>query len=173
MSIMNGIQHPDLFYTGTTSWGYNYAYYNLWSADNTVTGGPNVGNDNLVVKTVYDPSPVGFKMPANNAFTGFTADGLNNGTMNVDGTDDGQTFSNNFGHNFWTSSSKTATIYFPASGFRFYDGSVVNIGSSGNYWSAVPYNTYQGCGLDFHSGYVSPLGGNNRSMGWAVRPVSE
>ena len=173
MSIMNGIQHPDLFYTGTTSWGYNYAYYNLWSADNTVTGGPNVGNDNLVVKTVYDPSPVGFKMPANNAFTGFTADGLNNGTMNVDGTDDGQTFSNNFGHNFWTSSSKTATIYFPASGLRFYDGSVVNIGSSGNYWSAVPYNTYQGCGLDFHSGYVSPLGGNNRSMGWAVRPVSE
>ena len=173
MSIMNGIQHPDLFYTGTTSWGYNYAYYNLWSADNTVTGGPNVGNDNLVVKTVYDPSPVGFKMPANNAFTGFTADGLNNGTMNVDGTDDGQTFSNNFGHNFWTSSSKTATIYFPASGLRFYDGSVVNIGSSGNYWSAVPYNTYQGCGLDFHSDYVSPLGGNNRSMGWAVRPVSE
>ena len=173
MSIMNGIQHPDLFYTGTTSWGNNYAYYNLWSADNTVTGGSNVGNDNPVVKTVYDPSPVGFKMPANNAFTGFTADGQNNGTMNVDGTDDGQTFSNNFGHNFWTSSSKTATIYFPASGFRFYDGSVVNIGYSGCSWSAVPYNTYQGCGLDFHSGYVSPLGGNNRSMGWAVRPVSE
>ena len=176
MSIMNGIQHPDLFYTGITSWGYNYYYNNLWSADNTVTGGTNVGNDNPVVKTVYDPCPVGFKMPANNAFTGFTTTGQNSLTqseLNVDGTDNLQTYQNNYGHNFWTSSSKTATIYFPASGWRFYDGSRVSIGSSGCCWSAVPFNQYQGCGLFFSSSYVQSLIGNNRSFGWAVRPVSE
>ena len=174
MSIENGIQHPDRYYAGGSNWNNNYGYYNLWSADNTVTGGWNVGNDNLVVKTVYDPSPVGFKMPANNAFTGFTADGQNESTMNVDGTDDRQTFSNNFGHNFWTSSSKTATINFPASGFRFSNGgSLTDVGRSGYYWLAVPGSSSNGCDLLFHSFNVRPLSDDARSFGFAVRPVSE
>ena len=174
MSIMNGIQHPDFYYTGGSNWNSNYGYYNLWSADNTVTGGWNVGNDNPVVKTVYDPSPVGFKMPANNAFTGFTANGQNEGTMNVDGTDVGQTFSNNFGHNFWTSSSKKATINFPASGFRFSNGGALNdVGGSGYYWLAVPNGLSNGCDLFFHSYNVRPLSNDARSFGFAVRPVSE
>ena len=174
MSIMNGIQHPDFYYTGGSNWNSNYGYYNLWSADNTVTGGWNVGNDNSVVKTVYDPSPVGFKMPANNAFTGFTADGKNEGTKNVDGTDDLQTFSNNFGHNFWTSSSKKATINFPASGFRFSNGgSLTDVGRSGYYWLAVPGSSSNGCDLLFHSFNVRPLSDDARSFGFAVRPVSE
>ena len=178
MSIMNGIQHPDNFYTWGPSWysapPTGYSYYNLWSADNTVTGGYNQGNDNPVVKTVYDPCPVSFKMPANNAFTGFTADGQNNGTMNVDGTSDWQTFQNNFGHNFWTNSSKTATINFPASGLRSdIDGSLVYVGYNGYYWSAVPDVTYNGCSLSFNSGDVSPLYGSSRTYGFAVRAVSE
>ena len=127
-----------------------------------------MGNDNPVVKTVYDPCPVDFKMPANNAFTGFTADGQNNGTMNVDGTDNWQTYQNNFGHNFWTNSSKTATINFPASGSRDgFDGSLSLVGISGFYWSAVPNN------LGFVSGFVKPLGSTNRPYGFAARPVSE
>ena len=174
MSITNGIQYPDRFYMSGSNWNNNYGYYNLWSADNMVAGSLNVGNDNPVVKTVYDPSPVGFKMPANNAFTGFTADGQNNGTMNVDGTDDLQTFSNNFGHNFWTSSSKTATIHFPASGYRSYDdGSLNSVGYNGYYWSAVPGYTYGGCSLFFKSDKVNPLDDITRSHGVAVRPVSE
>ena len=174
MSITNGIQHPNFYYTGGSNWNSNYGYYNLWSADNTVTGGSNVGNDNPVVKTVYDPSPVGFKMPANNAFTGFTANGQNEGTMNVDGTNVGQTFSNNFGHNFWTSSSKTATIYFPASGFRFSNGGALNdVGNGGYYWSAVPNGLSNGCDLFFHFFNVVPLSNDARSFGFSVRPVSE
>ena len=174
MSIENGIQHPDRYYAGGSNWNNNYGYYNLWSADNMVAGSLNVGNDNPVVKTVYDPSPVGFKMPANNAFTGFTADGKNDGAKNVDGTDDLQTFSNNFGHNFWTSSSKTATINFPASGFRFSNGgSLTDVGRSGYYWLAVPGSSSNGCDLLFHSFNVRPLSDDARSFGFAVRPVSE
>lgn len=179
MSIMNGIPNPDKFYTGGSgsNWANNYSYYNLWSADNTVTGGYNLGNDNPVVKTVYDPCPAGFKIPANNAFTGFTTTGQNSSTqseLNVDGTSDWQTYQNNFGHNFWTSSSKTATIYFPASGFRFsLDGSLNNVGNSGFYWSTVPYGSDYGCRLDFSSGYVEPLYDDTRGFGFAVRPVSE
>ena len=178
MSIENGIQHPDNFYTWGSSWysapPTGYSYYNLWSADNTVTGGYNQGNDNPVVKTVYDPSPVGFKMPASNAFTGFTANGQNGGTMNVDGTDNPQTFQNNFGHNFWTNSSKTATINFPASGLRVNnDASLNNVGSNGYFWSAVPSGTFYGCYLYFSSGSVYPRFIFTRPYGFAVRAVSE
>ena len=168
MSITNGIQHPETFYTNGSTW-YGYNQYNLWSMDNTTTG----FNDNSVVKTIYDPCPAGFHMPASNAFTGFTANGKNGGTMNVDGTYDGQTFSNNFGHNFWTSSSKTAIINFPASGYRgYYDGSLY-IGGFGYFWSAVPNNTNVSCLLYFFSGHVYPLYTNDRAYGFAARPVAE
>ena len=177
MTIANNIQNPDKFYMYGPSVWTNYGYYNLWSADNTVTGGYNQGNDNPVVKTVYDPCPVGFKMPANNAFTGFTTTGLNSTSqseMNVDSTDDWQQWTNNFGHNFWTNSSKTATINFPASGFRSsYDGSLYSVGSDGYYWSAVPYYASNGCFLFFISGIVGPLSNYTRAYGFAVRAVSE
>ncbi|MBF1627970.1 hypothetical protein [Prevotella sp.] len=177
MSITNNIQNPDKFYIYGSSVWTNYGYYNLWSADNTVTGGNNTGNDNPVVKTVYDPCPVGFKMPANNAFTGFTTTGQNSTSqseMNVDGTDDWQQWTNNFGHNFWTNSSKTATINFPASGLRgSTDGSLYGVGLFGYYWSAVPYYTDNGCYLYFDSGYVNPLYNYTRSYGFAVRAVEE
>ena len=177
MTISNNIQNPDKFYIYGSSLWTNYGYYNLWSADNTVTGGYNQGNDNPVVKTVYDPCPVGFKMPANNAFTGFTTTGQNSTSqseMNVDGTDDWQQWTNNFGHNFWTNSSKTATINFPASGFRLgNDGSLGSVGNGGCYWSAVPYDSNDGCYLSFYSGSVSPLGNSTRTYGFAVRAVSE
>jgi len=171
MSVMNGIQHPETFYIWGLSWYNSYNQYNLWSMDNTTTG----NNDNSVVKTIYDPCPAGFHMPASNAFTGFTADGKDGNTMmNVDGTDNRQTFVNNFGHNFWTSSSKTATINFPASGQRgYYDGSLGYVGDDGYYWSAVPSSATNGCLLYFYLSYVRPLYNNTRTYGYAVRPVSE
>ena len=174
MSIENGIQHPDNFYTWSSSWysapPTGYSYYNLWSADNTTTG----FNDNHVVKTVYDPSPVGFKMPASNAFTGFTANGQDEGTMNVDGTDNVQTYYNNFGHNFWTSSSKTATITFPASGYRNgADGLLHGELYGGWYWSAIPGNMNNGCFLHFNGNRVYPLRKDIRGYAIAAYPVSE
>ena len=178
MSIINGIQNPQNFYTWGGSWYNNppagYSYYNLWSADNTTTG----YNDNAVVKTVYDPCPVGFKMPASNAFTGFTSNGqYGSGAANINanGTADSwDKFSAAFGHNFYTNSSKNATIFFPASGFRFVsDGSLSNVGNYGYYWSAVPYDTYGGCGLFFYWSVVNPQNLYSRSYGFAARPVSE
>ena len=177
MSIMNGIQHPDNFYTYGSSWystpPTGYSYYNLWSADNTTTG----YNDNSVVKTVYDPSPVGFKMPASNAFTGFTTTGQNSSTQsefNVDRISDWRTFENNFGYNFWTSSSKTATIHFPAPGYRNYiGGSLAGVSSYGFYWSAVPDDARYGCYLYSFWSNVNPLFYNYRAWGFSVRPVAE
>ena len=170
MSILNGIQNPSKFYIQGSTWQNNYSYYNLWSADNTTTG----YNDNSVVKTVYDPCPAGFKMPASNAFTGFTENGQNWTTMNVDGTSELTQYTNNFGHNFWTNSSKNATINFPASGLRNSGyGSLLGIGSEGEYWSAVPSNLIFACCLTFNSGYAFPLNTNGRTFGIAARPVAD
>ena len=49
---------------------------NLWDANYTayevgVNGNQGAFTDNPVIKTVYDPSPAGFHVPENNAFTGF------------------------------------------------------------------------------------------------------
>ena len=170
MSIMNGILNPGKFYTYGSNWSSNYSYYNLWSADNTTTG----FNDNSVVKTVYDPCPADFKMPASNAFTGFTTTGQDGGATNVDGTRDWQTYQSNFGHNFWINSSKTAAINFPASGYLHYsNGSLNGVGDSGCYWSAVPKYSSDGCYLFFNSSYVKTLNENYRTYGFAARPVSE
>ena len=178
MSIINGIQNPQNFYTWGSSWydipPAGYSYYNLWSADNTATG----YNYDAVIKTVYDPCPVGFKMPASNAFTGFTSDGQGQYTaanINANGTADSwDKFSAAYGHNFYTNISKNATIFFPASGFRSTnEGSVYSVGGSGCYWSAVPNGTTSGCCLSFGWSSVYPQSNSSRSFGYAARPVSE
>ena len=161
-SLQNTIQHPDILYVSN---GYYYFYFkNIWSADNTNEG----FNDNPVVKTVYDPCPAGFHMPASNAFTGFTTDGQNYGPKNVSGAwDYGWTFNNKI-------TSPDATVYFPASGYYYNNnGSLGDVGYYGYYWSAVPYNTYEGCYLRFHSTDVYPQKDENRPSGFSVRPVAE
>ena len=168
MSIQNGIQHPETFYTYGPSWYNNpptgYSYYNLWSMDNTTTG----FNDNAVVKTIYDPCPAGFHMPASNAFTGFTKNGQNGGPMNVSGAwDYGWNFNNKI-------SSPDATVYFPAPGYRNLGvGSLVSVGFVSYCWSAVPGNASIGCLLDFDQWGVLPQDIYHRSYGFSVRPVSE
>ncbi|WP_202898912.1 hypothetical protein [Hoylesella marshii] len=164
MSIQNGIQHPETFYPYGSTWNSGYNQYNLWSMDNTVTG----YNDNAVVKTVYDPCPAGFKMPASNAFTGFTTNGQNGGTKNVSGAwDYGWNFNNKI-------SSPDATVYFPASGYRDYNGgSLYDVGYYGFYWSAVPRNSNNGCILYFGSGFVYPQNNYHPSVGFSVRPVAD
>ena len=170
-SLGYAIQHPENMFTyssilGSYYWDWcNATYDNLWSADNTVKS----FNDNSVIKTVYDPCPAGFHMPASNAFTGFTTNGQNNGPMNVNGAwDNGWNFNNKI-------TSPDATVYFPASGYRSSKaaGLLYSVGSDGFYWSAVPNTTYNGCALSFHSGYVSPQNSSIRSMGNSVRPVAE
>ena len=177
-SLGYAIQHPENMFISVNKYINNFdwcnaTYYNLWSADNTTTG----FNDNAVIKTVYDPCPVGFKMPASNAFTGFTSDGQNQSTAaNINAKETNVSldkFSAAYGHNFYTNSSKNATIFFPISSFRSYSIGLLNFGYYGCYWSAVPYSTSGGCNLYFGWNYVSSQTSGYRSDGYAARPVSE
>ena len=170
------IQHPENMFVYGSPGSYNWCnatYYNLWSADNTTYG----FNDNSVIKTVYDPCPVGFKMPASNAFTGFTSNGLYGSTaadINAKETNESQDkFSAAYGHNLYTNSSKTATIFFPALGYRYSDGSLRGVGNESFCWSAVPCSTYDGCNLYFVWYHMNPRNASTRSASFAARPVSE
>ena len=165
MSVMNGIQHPETFYNYGTSWYGGYDLYNnLWSMDNTTTS----YNDNAVVKTIYDPCPAGFHMPASNAFTGFTATVQYEGMVNVSGAwDNGWNFNNK-------RSSPDATVFFPASASRDYrDGSLSYVYGN-NYWAAHLNDVGGGCCLSFYrERYVYTQVSYGTSGGVSVRPVAE
>ena len=184
MYMQTILQNPQNYFTAgykgnvldaATGFAKYYTFYNLWSMNNTSAYAENQANSQTVVKTIYDPSPVGFSVPANNAFTGFTENGLNGGRINVDGTDNAQTYNNNFGHNFWTNSSKTETIFFPAAGFReARNGSTLsNYSKFGDYWTATPNDNHNGNVMGFDVNSVHPLYRNIRAFGFAVRPAAE
>ena len=172
-SIGDAIQHPEnMFSFANTGFFNNYdwcnaTYNNLWSMGNTTTG----WNDNAVVKTIYDPCPAGFKMPASNAFTGFTTTG-NNSLVQSEFNINGRW---NYGYNFNNKiSSPDAIVYFPASGYRDVAfGSVSGVGDFGGFWSAVPADTDHGCDLHIYSQEVYQKSRGNRSSGYSVRPVAD
>ena len=185
MYIQTILQNPQNYYTAgyngdgslnaNTGFATYYTSYNLWSMNNTAVYAENTANSQPVVKTIYDPCPVGFSVPANDAFTGFTQTGLNGGTMNVNGTGNTQTYKNNFGHNFWTNNDKTETIFFPATGFREATdgGTLSRYGEFGDYWTATPNTDHNGCVMGFDVNSVHPLYRNTRTYGFAVRPAAE
>ena len=145
--------------------------YDNWNAN--VTGHPTSAttfNDNAVEKTVYDPSPVGFKMPTTNVFTGF-------------GEYEDSWIS---GYKFKTglASPNPTTIYFSANGSRTSKtGSLIDVTVSGDYWSSgahyhelnfYPNDFYNfGCVLSFKQGNVESQSRGARASGCSVRPVSE
>ena len=147
--------------------GGDNTYQNLWSADNYVY----IANDNLVIKTIYDPSPIGFKLPASNAFTGFTTTGDYTTTFSqIKGTWDNALK----GWRFYTSSVKDKTIFFPASGYRNYsNGNSTRIGISGFCWSAVSYSTHSAYCMYFTLSNVLPLHYYSRAYGFGVRSSKE
>ena len=149
-------------------------YYNLWSTDND----RNAANDDVVIKSVYDPSPVGYSLPASNAFTGFTTTGWNVGDESNPVTPEQVNAILPFdkGYYFYTKQNKQGNIFwFPACGSRYYNnrGSLYFVTADGFCWVAGPFRSYGGRGLNFYSGNVSPLLDASRSDGFAVRSAEE
>ena len=152
-------------------------YYNLWSTDNDRTD----ANDDIVIKSVYDPSPVGYSLPASNAFTGFTTTGQNVGVnfstplppeerakFNVKGVFDK-------GWYFYTKPNKSGkTFFFQASGVRQYDsGRLEFISKNGWHWTANNNSNSQSRGIEFYFHRINPLYINYRNHGFAVRSAEE
>lgn len=145
----------------------NHQYINLWSADNDKMYESETPIKNGV-KTIYDPSPVGFKVPDAYAFKDLSKGGAvweNGYTLKVDNDKD---------------------IYFQAGGYRDgNDGIIKGVGVGGYamYWtSAALIHGTGGPGFAFRALMASnrfsmPITDSNgfgtRSYGLGVRPVAE
>jgi len=134
-SIPNAIKSPHIRQVGTTNWS---AATNLWNI-NALTGADSNG---IIVKTIYDPCPVGFNVPPTGAFSSFTTTGaqvLNNTSQyRIVGAYD-------WGWTFKTTPSDTdyGLIHIPFVGYHYYDRN--EIGRPGycvQYWTAMLKYTF-------------------------------
>ena len=154
-SVASTIQNPNLFnkqednsYIWWVKDGVAVKFYNYWDASQTSTG----NEDKTVVKTVYDPCPVGFSIPCGNAFTGFS--NSNGGTYDRGWIWDGR--------------------YFPVSGRRNRaNGNLINVSGYGHYWLTSSGSQSASYGLTFNSDIVYPQGGTERANGFSICPVAQ
>ncbi len=167
ISIVNAIQNPGTFYTDGNKWGTEYRYFNLWSMQTT----SQTDASKTLVKTVYDPCPVGFTMPPLKTFSGVTTTGktnTNNKEINALGNwDQGW-------HFYAKDSSSPSTVYYPAIGSRTASaGNLYGVKDRGYYWVGVPSSTSAGNNLDIRNTIVIPANNLNRAVGCSIRPVAE
>ena len=151
--IKNCILNPNTFALSNDN-----KYLNLWSINN---GSP--GTNTHVVKTIYDPCPVGFKIPEGDAFTGFSQE---NSTWNREFAE----------KHFYTDASKTQTIVFKAAGVYDLDGNAVklqNVNSMGYYRTADFYDTSYPYFLYFGEYGIKTQNSTSRLYGNSIRPVRE
>ena len=170
VNICKTILNPDLFYANNpiTDWDNNFSYGNMWSATNTTYG----INDAKVVKTVYDPSPVGFVVPASNAYSGFTTTGVMASDVNsFNLMDNNKTWKN--GWHF--KAEKGQSIFFPETGWIGSNDSKLYLKSVGYYWVAVPTSSHQTAySLRIASDQVDPAASvYQKANAFAVRPMKE
>ena len=188
VSIGTAIQNPHVCYDRGPNYPWDWcstSYYNYWSADNIET----TAYDKEVVKTVYDPSPVGYHLPPPDAFTGFTYSGQTTRKSSEGDSYFGSQFnspytsSDDVGLNYgWTVycnrmpgigsyDTSGGVIFIPAMSHS--GSSYSGLGRFGFYWAAVGSSRDSGlsstCGPDgFELLYPSV-----RYYGSTVRPVRE
>ena len=175
VTIGTSIQKPHVFFNYGSAKPQDWSattYNNLWHISGT--------------KTIYDPSPVGYQLPLQDAFKGFTYNGnyvsgnyfLSRFNSPYTSTTD---YTDNFGWEFYCNkmtgegSYDTAggTIFFPALCYRHRENGSVNLlGDTGYYWAASPFSNDEGYSLFFTGTSIWPVN-NGRTSGFAVRPVRE
>lgn len=167
ISIVNAIQNPGTFYTDGNTWGTEYRYFNLWSMQTT----SQTDASKTLVKTVYDPCPVGFSMPPVKTFSGVTT----TGTTNTNNKDINALGDWDQGWHFYAKdSSSPSTIYYPAIGSRTAkEGKLYGVKDRGYYWVGVPSSTSAGNNLDIRNTIVIPANNLNRAVGCSIRPVAQ
>lgn len=156
-TLIYGIQSPAVYNIENQS----RFYHNLWNTNaNSIT--------NPVIKTIYDPSPAGYKVPFGHSFTGFALGGYNAPTasqINADGP-----FNN--GWNFYCKTG-LITVFFPASKIRASNNGSLS-GTLGAYWTAQSVSGYKrGYMLYFTNATLYPMYPQSHCAGVPIRPCQE
>ena len=138
-------------------------YYNLWDSSHNGTTGTSV-------KSVYDPCPVGFKVPDADAFTGFTTK-VYSDRPSPSSEVKGNWNASDYGWNF-TPNGKS--IFFPALGWRDpQSGGLSQDWNSGNFWTSAPNRTASAYYLYLKQDEVGSNLSKDRSRALGIRPVKE
>lgn len=165
-TYQNTIQNPGVYY-------YELYSYGKWCSANCTDGwavgisrpNPTFKDYNKVptsaiVKSVYDPCPAGFKIPAPSAFTGFMKSNC--------------TWYLNMIGNTYTDSSNGTSVYLPFVGHREDNGYLWDSDRSAGYWTALPDRRDEGHlvaigqNTPAHYNYVQGM-----AFGYSVRPVKD
>jgi hypothetical protein len=166
-SIGEMTQNPFTFYNFNASYSAKAQYHNLW--DNH-RANMNDDNDTIVVKTIYDPSPLGYHLPPGNAFTGWTTTGemtRNSDEFNVEGNW-------NYGWNFYCEPNRSGNTFFLfAVGSRPTGaGYIAGYNEESTLWRAV--DNYDGDGYSMFVGsYLNPRDHSNRDNAVPIVPVKD
>lgn len=172
-TVKNSIRYPNLFFTEYDSTKHNWNnldwFVNFWNAN--MTESSSIADDqDIAIKTIYDPCPRGFMIPSGRFATGFTITGNNTFAakdFNVIGSwNNGWTFKKN--------SNDIDGLYLPAAGYRSNSsGSLSSVGTYGIWWSYAPNSQTSSSCLFFSSSLVSPLYNRSHTHGNAVIPTQE
>lgn len=173
ISHANMIKNPGRMFQrpSTTAWPTTVTQANLWSANNTKT---TTLNGDPVVKTIYDPSPAGFKVPPSDVFTGFTTTG-NPPTSTTIETRLEKVAPFDKGWTLWTDDAKSGIIFFGALGNRNErEGDIRQMGAYIYLLTATPAGTSDaGAALQSHRASFLTYSSYNRAVARSVRPIAE
>ena len=159
--IYQGIRNPSTIFKEDYKNEYSWAskkydkMMNLWDASSVNVG----ASDNATVKTIYDPCPIGFKVPNANVFNSFK--------------DDTSIGTKNQGRRFKRYENDTVGVYFPYTGMRRgYDGVLYTIGDQYYIYTASFYNYVKSYRF-YAIQYGVYLNYSNTGSGYSIRPVEE
>lgn len=173
-----------------------WSFYTISSGNwcNEVTSNTYLWNDpdapanSNSAKSIYDPCPLGWKVPVNNTWNDFSRSTTENGFINTQNYLRDLAWSNGRGIGsaaeiinglrYWPGSTATApvegTIWYPAMGFHdFSTASLSSAGSSGYYWSDTANSDGNSRSFVFNNNVVYTNSNYNRAYGFAVRCVAE
>ena len=160
--IVNGTAPYDWIYVKNDNlWG------NPWVSNVTIAG--NTVNSSAGAKSIYDPCPVGYRVPPQDTWTRAKnwANNANMGAWDTSG----------LGFTFTEMTADRSSLWFPGAGYRVdSSGQVSLVASRGHSWSSSVFaleSVYAGF-LRYHSDSVlTPVDYGNRANGFSVRCVSE
>ena len=155
ITLGDAIQHPYISYYADIHSLQRQAWsstllYNYWNSHYygiTLSPGFNdLSPDVEVTKTIYDPSPVGYKVPNIRAFDGMSESNFEWSDIGEDPSD--EVYNGNEGRTY-------GGVFFPSTGYR--DAYHTPLWGESLYWSASPKVSHfetPGRGLGFNSGVV-------------------
>ena len=163
-SSVNNMSTTDIATTIRTPHYFNTSNGNpsleLWNVGNTAT----TVNVDPVIKSIYDPSPVGFHLPCSGAFQGWDESGRSY-WQNTTGTK---------GRFFYQLGPTTGnTVFFPALGYRSDTNAVGGIGERGYFMTSGAASSNTGWRMDFSPSGVTSQYRSDRYYGYSIRSVAE